>query len=176
MAAATATQRRRRPVTVREIHLIDTSIFCRILRVPGLCSNEEHKQTLAELGALLARPEITLLLPVAVIYETGNHIAQNGDGDVRRKTALRFAKRVTEALNGNAPWTPTPLPELRHMTSWLQDFPAWAMAGSGLGDRSIVWDYEQQRELNPLARVRIWSTDEHLTSYDYRPTSSLYPQ
>ena len=175
MAAAAATQRRRRPVAVREIHLIDTSIFCRILRVPGLCSVAEHQAALAELGVLLARSEVTLLLPVAVIYETGNHIAQNGDGDVRRKAALRFAERVKEALNGNAPWTPTPLPELRHMTSWLNDFPTWAVTGSGLGDRSIVWDYEQQRELSPLARVRIWSTDEHLTSYDYRPTSSLYP-
>lgn len=160
---------------MREIHLIDTSVFCRILRVPGLCSKEEHKQAMTELTALVARRETTLLLPVAVIYETGNHIAQNGDGDVRRKAALRFAKQVTAALNGNAPWTPTPLPELRHMTSWLNDFPNWAMTGSGLGDRSIVWNYEQQRELNPLARVRIWSTDEHLTGYDHRPTNSLYP-
>ena len=161
---------------MREIHLIDTSIFCRILRVPGLCSTEEHRLAFAELRALVARPEITLLLPVAVIYETGNHIAQNGDGVVRRKAATRFAEQVTAALNGEAPWTPTPLPELRHMTNWLQDFPDWAMRGSGLGDRSIVWDYEQQRELNPRARVRIWSTDEHLTSYDYQPTSSLYPR
>lgn len=141
----------------------------------GLCSTEESKQAIAELKVLLARTEITLLLPVAVIYETGNHIAQNGDGDVRRKAALRFTEQVTAALNGKAPWTPTPLPELRHMDSWLRDFPNWATTGLGLGDRSIVWDCEQQRELNPLARVRIWSIDAHLSSYDYLPSSSLYP-
>ncbi|MDQ2769929.1 MAG: hypothetical protein M3Y54_05445 [Bacteroidota bacterium] len=160
---------------MREIHLIDTSIFCRILRVPGLCSTEEHEQALAELSDLLAKSEVTLLLPVATIYETGNHIAQNGTGDVRRKAAQRFAEQVRQALEGTAPWRPTPLPALAQMTEWLGDFPTWATTGVGLGDLSIIAVFKDQQALNPYARIRIWSADSHLASYDYRPTGSLLP-
>jgi hypothetical protein len=38
------------------------------------------------------------LLPMATIIETGNHIAHNGNGDVRRQTAERFVKEVKAAL------------------------------------------------------------------------------
>lgn len=160
---------------MREVYLIDTSVFCRILRVPNMCSDQEHKEALMELARLTNRVGITttLLLPVAAIYETGNHIAQNGDGNVKRKTALRFAKQVQAALDGRAPWTPTPLPDLRDMAAWLDEFPNLVVTGTGLGDLSIIKLFEQQCELNPLARVRIWSTDEHLSAYDRLPTGSL---
>ncbi|RZK87719.1 MAG: hypothetical protein EOO62_38770 [Hymenobacter sp.] len=160
---------------MREIHLIDTSGFCRILRVPNMGSDQEHEAALAELGLLASRVGVTttFLLPVAAIYETGNHIAQNGDGNVKRKAALRFTKQVQAALDGQAPWTPTPLPDLRDMATWLTEFPDRVATGTGLGDLSIIKLFEQQCELNPLARVRIWSTDEHLSAYDRLPTGSL---
>jgi len=43
--------------------------------------------------------DYTLLLSLAVVYETGNHIAHVADGGVRRKVA------------GQAPWMPTPFPD-----------------------------------------------------------------
>lgn len=160
---------------MREIYLIDTSVFCRILRVPNMCSNHEHREALAEMVRLTSRAGITttLLLPMATIYETGNHIAQNGDGNVKRKAALRFTRQVQAAFDGQAPWTPTPLPELREMSTWLAEFPDRAMAGVGLGDLSIIKTFEQQCELNPLSRVRIWSYDADLGGYDRQPTGSL---
>jgi hypothetical protein len=160
---------------VREIYLIDTSVFCCILRVPGMCSEQEHRAALAELVHLTSRPGITtsLLLPVATIYESGNHIAQHGDGDVRRKAGLRFAQQVQLAFANQAPWTPTPLPSLEEMAGWLSLFPDSAMRGVGMGDLSIIKTFEQQCELNPLARVRIWSNDQHLAGYDQQPTGSL---
>ena len=158
---------------MREIHLIDTSVFCHILRVPTMGSPEDHAAAMAELTTMVGRTNVTLLLPMATIYETGNHIAKYGDGDARRKVALRFTKLVTEALNGKAPWIPTPLPVMEGMAGWLADFPAFATTGVGLGDLSIIRAYEQQRELNPHARVRIWTLDHHLTGYDHRPTGPL---
>lgn len=160
---------------MREIYLIDTSVFCRILRVPNMCSGYEHTPALAEMVRLTSRSGITttLLLPVATIYETGNHIAQNGDGNVKRKAALRFTQQVQAAFDGQAPWTPTPLPELRDMSAWLAEFPDRAMAGIGLGDLSIIKTFEQQCELNPLSRVCIWSYDADLSGYDRQPTGSL---
>lgn len=160
---------------MREIYLIDTSVFCRILRVPNMCSDQEHGEALAEMVRITSRPGVatTLLLPVAVIYETGNHIAQNGNGNVRRKAALRFTQQVQAAFDGKAPWTPTPLPDLREMAGWLAEFPDRAMTGVGVGDLSIIKTFEQQCELNPLSRVRIWSYDSDLGGYDRQPTSSL---
>jgi hypothetical protein len=43
---------------------------------------------------------------VATILETGNHIAQNGDGNQRRICAEKFVDQVTQALEGKSPFTP----------------------------------------------------------------------
>jgi hypothetical protein len=64
--------------------LIDTSIFLNLLDVPycneSMAEVVEEFKTFVEAGC-------TFLLPMATILETGNHIAQNGDGNLRRKTA-----------------------------------------------------------------------------------------
>lgn len=64
--------------------LIDTSIFTNILNVPGRNQNKadvNHAfREYIDLGC-------TFILPMATIIETGNHIAQNGDGRLRRDTA-----------------------------------------------------------------------------------------
>lgn len=79
------------------ICIVDTSVFCNILEVPNRCQDRERVldrlENLIDDGA-------TLLLPLATIYETGNHIAQNGDGRQRRDAAERFAKQVNLALQG----------------------------------------------------------------------------
>jgi len=60
----------------------------------------------AVLGGLREKIEAgwSLLLPVAAIIETGNHIAQVADGRQRRGVAGRFVEQVKMALNGEAPW------------------------------------------------------------------------
>ena len=156
---------------MKEIHLIDTSVFCNIMRIPGMCP--QHREALTELQALVARPGTTLLLPVTRIYETGNHIAQNGSGTQRLQVAQRFASQVQAAFDGRAPWTPTPLQGPSEMSAWLGLFPDYALQGIGLGDLSIIKTFEQVCELNPMARVRIWSYDADLGGYDRQPVGSL---
>jgi hypothetical protein len=55
------------------IRIVDTSVLCNLLRVP-------HKDQDAEIAAEEFREaqedKDVFLLPIAVIYETGNHIAQ----------------------------------------------------------------------------------------------------
>ncbi|MFM5322136.1 hypothetical protein ACET9O_21380 [Aeromonas caviae] len=73
------------------ISIIDTSVFLNLLDVPN--RNGEREQVYqafseyVELGA-------TFILPMATIIETGNHIAQNGDGGTRRATAQRFCEQA----------------------------------------------------------------------------------
>lgn len=157
---------------MKEIHLIDTTIFCNIMRIPGMCP--QHQEAMAELQLLIAQRGTTLLLPVTTIYETGNHIAQNGDGNQRRQVAQRFVAQVQAAFDGSAPWTPTPLQGPDEMSAWLILFPDFAMQGIGLGDLAIIKTFEQVCQQNPASRVRIWSYDVDLGGYDYQPTGTLF--
>jgi len=148
------------------ICLVDTSIFCNLLEVPGRC---QHKQ-----GVLLQLEDKikagwNLLLPVAAIVETGNHIAHGADGALRRRAAQRFIDQVRQALNGEAPWVVTPIPDAPSWRTWLNDFPDSAMRGLGFADLTIIKEYERQCVLFPARRVLVWSLDGHLRAYDRRP-------
>ncbi len=110
--------------------------------------------------------DYTLLLPMATIIETGNHVAQNGDGNQRRETSQRLIDLVIDAIEGNAPWTiPTPLFSHEFLREYLQEFPDYAMMGVGLGDLSIIREYDHQCELHSTGRIFIWSLDHHMDPY-----------
>lgn len=144
------------------ICIIDTTVFCNILGVPN--KSQHREVTLDTLKEYIESGAI-LLLPMATIYETGNHIGQNGDGRQRRQMAKRFAFQVQEAMKGNAPWTPTPMDTIEELSQWLNDFPDWVMGNSGLGDLSILQIFHKQCALFAARDVFIWSYDEHLSSY-----------
>lgn len=145
------------------ICIVDTSVFCNILDVPG--RNQNRAKALEELEMFL-NEEITLLLPLAAVYETGNHIAHIGDGGSRRQAAFRFVEQVRSAINGNSPWTPTPIPDQEAMTDWLDEFPDNAMREISLADLSIIKEFENQCVLHRMRRVFIWSYDRDLNARD----------
>lgn len=145
------------------IRIIDTSVLCNILRVPK--KDQDGERAADEFREALRENEV-LLLPVAVIYETGNHIAQSGDGRVRRQVARAFVDLVQKAFSGELPFTPTPQQHPDEMLQWISEFPDSAARGVGFGDLSIVRIFHQQCDLNHARRVVIWSYDKHLQSYD----------
>jgi len=145
------------------ICLIDTTVFCNVVPVPGL--DQDREDVCAQLRAHV-QDGVTLLLPVAAIVETGNHVARNRDGNVRRATAVKFVRMVKQAIEGETPFTPTPFLEPAGLLQWLDEFPQFAMEGMGLGDLSIVKEWEAQCRRFPGRRVFIWSLDRHLASYD----------
>jgi len=103
---------------------------------------------------------------LATIIETGNHIAQNGDGRQRRASAQRFVRQVEQALAGNSPFRPTSPILLEDLQRWLADFPEHAARGLGVADLSIIKEWERQCTLHPARRVSIWSLDADLAGYD----------
>lgn len=145
------------------ICIVDTSIFCNVLDVPG--RNEYRDEVLRTLREHITRG-FNLLLPLATLYETGNHIAQASDGGLRRTAAERFSKQVRKAVDGQAPWRPMPLHGARELVAWLDEFPDSAMRGVGLADLSIIKIFMHQCELHRARRVFIWSFDAHLQGYD----------
>ena len=100
------------------ICLVDTSIFCNILEVPGRC--QDKQRVVDELEQKIGE-ESNLLLPLAAIVETGNHIAHCTNGGARRKVAKRFVKQVRMAIEGTAPWVVTPLPGKSDWLTWLEN-------------------------------------------------------
>jgi hypothetical protein len=82
------------------ICLIDTSIFLELLDVPNF--NQDRASVLEDFQTYV-QANCTFLLTMATILETGNHIAQNGDGRVRRKTAIRFVKTIKDSFAGKDP-------------------------------------------------------------------------
>jgi hypothetical protein len=144
------------------ICLIDTSIFLEILNVPKKATR--YEQVISELQGKIENGE-TLFLPMATILETGNHIAQNGDGRQRRACALNFVSQVQDALNGKSPFKPVSFLEKEHLQEWLSEFPDSAMRGNSLGDLSIIHDFQRFCRQNPLRGIYIWSQDGHLSSF-----------
>ncbi|MCI5144462.1 MAG: hypothetical protein D3923_02800 [Candidatus Electrothrix sp. AR3] len=86
---------------MRAVAIVDTSIFCNVLDIPH--KSGERKRVLEEFKELLEK-STTLLLPMATVYETGNHIAQIKIGDKRRHFAKIFVEQVKKAISGEAPW------------------------------------------------------------------------
>lgn len=145
------------------ICLVDTSIFCEILDVPHMAA--DAAATTRELRRRIVARE-HMMLPMATIFETGNHIGQNGSGAQRRAAAQRFVKHVAAAIRGESPFTATRFVERDEVLEWLERFPDWAKTGSGLGDLSILREWELHRATHPGRRVYIWTLDADLSGYD----------
>jgi hypothetical protein len=124
--------------------LIDTSVLCEILAVPGKFSDAERFRK--ELASMVKSRSYTLLLPMTTILETRNHIGQcSTNGGHRRKAAQDFVLFVGQAFKGEVPLRPTPFFEVEKIAAWLAEFPDWTMRsgykgkGSGLGDLTLPY-------------------------------------
>lgn len=156
------------------ICLIDTSVFLNLLNVPN-CNQEREfvTQSFREYVEL----DCTFLLPMATLIETGNHIAQNGDGTKRRMAALRFVEEVKAAFKGDAPWRTTAFPDPAEILEWIEKFPDLAgqnkapdkQEGTSFGDLSIIEEFNKVCKRFPMSEVFIWSLDSDLKNYHQNP-------
>lgn len=154
------------------IWLIDTSVYLNVLHIPGY-----NQDCDAVLDAFAAGKDAgdRYLLPMATIWETGNHISRLPEGSARRIYAGRLVRDVSDALAGNAPYVATYFPDRETFARWLADFPDAAARnksadktreGVSLADLSLIKEWEQTCARNPQRRVCIWSLDRDLRAYD----------
>ena len=142
--------------------LIDTSVMLEILNVPD--KSNVHDDVIAEFKKK-ADAGCSFFIPLATIVETGNHIAQNGDGNQRLECARNFVKLIEKSLDGYAPFKILRFFNQDELRGWLQEFPDSAMRGKSFGDFSIQKDLARLHELNPREDISIWALDGHLDSY-----------
>ena len=150
---------------MKSVKLIDTSILCEMLMIPGKCDSAFSKKVCGEF-VRLAKKDVRFILPLATVVETGNHIAQNGDGNIRRKKARELVDFVNQSLKHESPFLPPPFWQEEDLRAWMARFPDAAMREIGLGDVSIQRDLERAKELLHLptdVSIEIWSKDSHLS-------------
>lgn len=156
--------------------IIDTTVFLNLLNVQN--KSQDKKKLQADFLEYQASGA-EFILPMATIIETGNHIAQNGDGNTRRKTALRFCKSVKGAFNGDAPYKPSDFPNKAEILIWIDLFPDLAgknskdeakLEGTSFGDLSIIEEFHKAVRLDKRSEVFIWSLDRDLKQYHHQPT------
>jgi hypothetical protein len=58
------------------------------------------------------------------------------------------------------------VPTTEEIGEWLSGFPDSAMRGAGMGDLSIIKEWEKFKRRIPNRRVFIWSLDSDLERYD----------
>ena len=148
---------------MKAVAIVDTSIFCEILNIPHM--NGSRDLVIQQFEEFIQQ-DTSFLLPMASIYETGNHIAQLRDGGNRRRYAQAFVEQVQKAIDGDAPWTIMQVPTLEEVKIWLNEFPDSSMREIGMGDLSIIKEWEKAKARTPHLRVFIWSLDDDLRGYD----------
>ena len=150
------------------IAVIDTSVLCRFL---GVRDSKQEQEAVQAAYVERIKADERMFLPLATILETGNHIGQMADGNQRRRCAELLRDVVQKARQVPAAVPLLPLGDWRDedIESFLAQFPNWVGKGSGLGDLTIHYDWEQLCRVNAGRRVYIWTLDEHLAAFDRSP-------
>lgn len=146
------------------VRFIDTSIMLNLLEVPGRCAEKE--QVKREWAEVLQAKE-TLIMPIATIIETGNHIAHIADGRARHTVTAKFQEYLEKTAESKAPWTlygnGLEKEEIKYIAEHMEEFTRMKV---GIGDMTIIYAYKKYLEEKPaIGTIMIWSTDEHLAAY-----------
>lgn len=146
------------------VRFIDTSVMMNLLEVPGRCADS---QMIKEEFRLAIESKEVLILPVATIIETGNHIAHISNGNSRRTIAAQFGEYLRKTAEREAPWqlygVELDKDGLLYLAEHIEEN---AIQQIGVGDMSIIHAYEQYKSNTPgIGRIMIWSTDTHLQGY-----------
>lgn len=147
------------------VTFIDTSVMTNLLDIPH--KNEHREDVAKEIRNLIEQKGQVLILPITTIIETGNHISHISDGRIRRSKADLFCQYLRNTAQGKAPWTlygnQLDDQDLLYLADHFQDF---AVKEMGIGDLSIIRQYQTYKEKDPVSRVRIWTYDKHLACYN----------
>lgn len=129
---------------MKSVLVIDTSILCVWLDVPGMtnCGPDNDKWDKARVEAKINEERqsgATFVLPLATIVETGNHIAQARHSQEERAKAL--ADLMRKSAQEETPWAAfahqAELWSPEKLKILAKDWPALARMRMSLGDATI---------------------------------------
>lgn len=165
---------------MHKVLILDTSLICVWLAVPSkeTCGQGADIWTSAKVDALI-QAEIakgtTLVLPLASIIETGNHIAQADK--LRYEKAQALADLIAKTADARSPWaafaSQVELWEPEALKQLANDWVNLATQQISLGDAAIKGVAEYYARSN--IPVEILTADQGLKAFE-PITSSVIPQ
>lgn len=166
---------------MRKVLIIDTCLLCVWLKAPnmGICHGNDYKWDFKRVDDKI-KAEIanstTLVLPVATVVETGNHIAQANAKDKKFKIAEAFAHIMTDAADEKSPWAAFSeqivLWEADALKDSANNFPTHATQATSMGDASIVILGKYYREEKGY-HVEFVTADKGLKSQEPPPPPEI---
>jgi len=165
----------------KKVWIIDTSVLLVWLDVPGknTCEIDNKIWDKSYVDKLIEQAEnTTLVLPLATLIETGNHIAQvrKPYGSQRYELAQKLANILTDAIDEESPWAAFTaqyeLWEGEKLKELATKWPTLAAqadtkkdkGGLSMGDVTIKWVAEFYAEMG--YHVETLTGDKGLKSYE----------
>lgn len=128
---------------------------------------QEYESVKKEFNEAIEQNE-TLILPLATIIESGNHISHIADGNIRREKAVKFQEFLRKTAKEEAPWELYGVGFYKRRLTYNSGSISrlCAKMEMGIGDMSIIRFYEKYKnEVPAVGRIMIWSKDKHLSCY-----------
>lgn len=155
-----------------EIIVVDTSYLLELFRVPGRSNQESHACIRGRIGEAIARRS-RLYVPVPVLFELANFVAQVEDGRQRKELAELFSKTIRTSIEESIPFIVTPagdreiLQELGAILVLSDTFSKqFAQSQIGLTDVSIIDQARRLKQKYHTFSVHIWTKDRGLKAYE----------
>lgn len=168
-----------RVLHMNKVLVMDTSVFCCYLQVPGkeTCGNGsdfwDHERAEA-IFKEKTNQGYYVVLPLATIIETGNHIAQ-ASGHFKYEVAKNFSSILRKTAQRKTPWAAFLEPEVlwddKGLIQLAERFPEDAKHNLSIGDSTIreVANYHAKTG----AAVEILTADDQLKSFEPQPPPSI---
>ena len=164
---------------MRDILVIDTSILCVWLDIPGkeTCGTADDlwdRTRVARFFEIEERRGTLFVLPLAAIIETGNHIAQSRKA---WECAIALCEIIMKSLDSTSPWVEFSQQDVlwsrTNLSKLISDWPEYAKAKFSIGDMTIRFVAEFYSEMG--YDVHIFTGDAGLKSYE-PATKPLIPR
>ena len=145
------------------VNFVDTCILTNLLDIPGY--NQDRDTVMREYEEKKSTKD-TFVIPLAVLIETGNHIAQIKGK--KYEIAQKFSELIQNAAVGSGNFVVTPEISLEQITEIMKNFPdSVVREDRGFGDLSILSQFEDYwKNKQPIGKMCIWSLDHHLQGHE----------
>jgi len=162
------------PALSKSVLIFDTDILCVWLKIPGFdsCGPDPDRWDFSKIDGEIntaLESQFTLVLPLATIIETGNHIAHAAQ--LRRERALDLADLMGKAANETSPWAAfTEQADLwsgENLGKLAGVWPDLAAGGLSIGDATVKDVAEYYSAMGFY--VRLLSGDTLLAAYEPPP-------
>lgn len=140
-------------MSVISLYVVDTSYQLELYRVDHCFEERAHNQVKSKFAQAIDSRD-RLYVPVPVLYELANHIADIKDSSNRKRLAKRLSQDVNSALEESTPWTITHLkekPDISALMNVLRNHAErfaekFAVEKLGLTDTAVILEAERLRK------------------------------